>query len=336
MARLDYANARIGARRAQLLDASALREVLARPSLEARLELLRRLRVGTALPDVPGPDPVASAEAALREAWRRDAAGVLADAEGDRARALLGAFLGLDDAAAVKAVLRAVARGLAPDRALAAAPPSPGLGEAALRHAAAASGVEEAIDRLAAAAPDLGAALRRAATAAAAGDLLPLEVAADRAAAARAGAAARGPAEDARILRRHLEDRIDARNAATLLALAGAPPRADAFVPGGRRLPEAEFRRLAGAAAATVRAALGRLVRRGDAAALATPWGADAALERAWIAPLRREARARPLSIAVPLAYLAERRAELRRVGIVLRGAELGLAAGEILDLVEA
>ena len=37
MARLDFANARLGARRSRLLGAAGLREVLARPSLEARL-----------------------------------------------------------------------------------------------------------------------------------------------------------------------------------------------------------------------------------------------------------------------------------------------------------
>ncbi len=336
MARLDYANARLGARRAQLLGARALREVLARPSLEARLDLLRRMRLGAVLPDAPGADALAATEAALREGWRHEAASVLADAEGARPRALLRAFLGIDDAAAVKAVLRAVVRGLGADRALAAAPPTPGLDEDALREAAAAASVPEAVGRLEAAAPELGRALRAALPASAAGDLLPLELAADRVVMDRARLAASGRDEDASILLRHLEDRIDARNAATLLALAGSPPHADAFLTGGRRLREPEFRRLAGAAADVVRAAVARLVPAGDAAALATPWGADAALERAWIAPLRREARMRPLSIAVPLSYLAERRAEVRRVALLLRGAELGLAADELLDLVEA
>ena len=336
MARLDYGNARLGAKRAELLGPRALHELLGRPSLEARLDLLRRMGLGAALPELPGPDPLAAAEAALREGWRREAAAILADAESGRARALLRAFLGLGDAAAAKAVLRAVARGLGADRALAAAPPTPDLGEAALREAAAATSVAEAVARIEAAAPRLGAALRAALSAGGGGDLLPLEVAADRAAVERARAAARGHDEDARVLRRHLEDRVDARNAATLLELAEATPRADAFVPGGRRLPEPEFRALAGAPAERVRAAIARLVPGVPAAALATPWGADAALERSWILPLRREARARPLSIAVPLAYLAERASEVRRVALLLRGAELGLAGEEILDLVEA
>ena len=336
MARLDYANARLGARRAQLLGTGALRELLARPSLEARLDLLRRMRLGAALPDGGGADPLAGAEIGLREAWRREAATVLADAEGVRARALLEAFLGIDDAAAAKAILRAVARGLGADRALAAAPPTPGLDEAALRLAAAAATLPEAVGRIDAAAPAIGRALREALPACAPGDLLPLEVAADRAVTDRAREAAAGGDEDGAVLLRHLEDRVDVRNAATLLALADTPPRADAFLPGGRRLREPEFRRLAGAAGEAVRAAIARLFPGVPRAALATPWGADVALERAWIAPLRREARVRPLSIAVPLAYLADRRAEVRRVALLLRGAEIGIAPDELLDLVEA
>lgn len=335
MARLDYANARLGARRARLLGPGALREVLARPSLEARLELLRRMRLGGGIPGAPGPDPLAAAEAGLRAAWRAEAAMVLADVEGARPRALLRALLSLDDAAAVKAVLRAAARGRGADRALAAAPETTGLDERALRRAAAASGVKEAIERLAAAAPEVATALRAALPASAPGDLLPLELAADRAVARRARAAAAGPGEDAAVLRRHLEDRIDARNARTLVALAGTPPRGEPFLEGGRRLRGPELRRLAGAPAADVRAALARLFPGIDPRALETPWGADAELERAALAPLRRDARARPLSIAVPLAYLAERRAEVRRVAVLLRGAELGLAADELLDLVE-
>jgi hypothetical protein len=38
----------------------------------------------------------------------------------------------------------------------------------------------------------------------------------------------------------------------------------------------------------------------------------------------------------VPLAYLAERRAEVRRVALSLRGAQLGLPGDELLSLVEA
>lgn len=335
MARLDYLNARLAARRARLLGPPALRELLGRPTLQARLELLRGWPVGATLPSALGPEPLADVERALREGWRREAAALLEDAEGARPRSLLRAFLDLDEAAAVKAILRGVAQGLPPEATLAAAPPVPGLGEDALRAIAVAPGIASAVEALAATGSALAAPLRKALGLRTDGGLLPLELAADRAALERGRAACRRGGEDAALLRAHLQDRVDARNAASLLALAGAPAGIDAFLPGGRRLDEAGFHRLLGAPAAQVRAALAE-VYPGTDAALAAPWSADRALERALLAPLRREARARPLSIAVPLAYLAERRAEIRRVSLVLRGAELGLEGGEILDLAEA
>lgn len=50
---------------------------------------------------------------------------------------------------------------------------------------------------------------------------------------------------------------------------------------------------------------------------------------------IRREARVHPLSLAVPLASILERQAEVRRIRLVLRGAEFGLSADELLDPME-
>jgi V/A-type H+-transporting ATPase subunit C len=165
--------------------------------------------------------------------------------------------------------------------------------------------------------------------------MLRLELAVDRAAFDTALRAGRGRGEDREILRRYVRRRIDARNAATLLALAGTRPAADAFVAGGRSLAASDFERLAGGPPVAVRARLAAVFGCAEAA-LATPWSADRAIEEAGLRPLHREARLRPLSLAVPLAYLAERRAEIRRVALLLRGAALGLPGDEILDLVEA
>jgi V/A-type H+-transporting ATPase subunit C len=219
---------------------------------------------------------------------------------------------------------------------LAAAPPVPGLSDEALRAAASAPGLEAAVDALAAGGCTLAGALREALPRRDRAGLAALEVAADRAAYARALGAARSTrGEDAALVLRHVEDRVDACNARTLVALASAPPVDDPWVRGGRRLPEPELRALAGAPPADVRRALARAFP-GPEAALALPWSADRALERALVASLRREARRSPLSIAVPLAYLAERRAEVRRAAVVLRGASLGLPGDELLDLAEA
>lgn len=331
--RLDVANARIGARRPGLLGPSALRELLARPTAGARLELLRAGPLGR---DLPAPAPgerLGAIETALREGVRREAEALLEQVEGRRARALLAAFLGLEEAAAVKAVLRGVAAGAPVDRTLAAAPPVPGLPAAALAAAASAPGAGPALARLAEAGSEIAA--RVAAAAAEGVGPQALEAAADAAAFERARAACRGAGEDRDVLARHLGDRIDARNAATLLALAAGGGAPGPWLAGGSRLSPAALDAAARGGPDAARAAVARAFPAA-AGALAAPWSAERALERIVLAPVRREARRRPLSIAVPLAYLAERRAEVRRVALVLRGAALGLPAEEILDLAEA
>jgi V/A-type H+-transporting ATPase subunit C len=344
VARLDLANARVAAWRTRLAGNATVRELLSRPTLEARLELLRAEPSGgppVVAPPPPGPgasaaDPIAAAEAELRAAVRRTAERILRDVEGRRARLLLSAFLALDEAEAVKAVVRGVAAGAPLDRILAAAPPTPALPEPVLREAGAAAEAVAALGVLAAAGSAVAAAVLDAVPLDVSGGLVPLEIAADRAALGRARSACRRGGEDGAVLARHLEDRADLRNALTLLALGGAPPSADPFLAGGRRLPLALLRALAASRdVAAARAAVARAFHL-DAAALSSPWAAERALEDAVARPLLREARRRPLSLAVPLSYLLARRTEARRLAVVLRGAALGLPADEILDLAEA
>ena len=337
MARLDYANARIGARRARLLGGAEVRELLARPDLAARLELLGRRGLGPPLPPeiAREPDPLGAVEAVLRAGVRRDGLRILAEAEGARARALLAAFLELEAPRAVRAVLRGIVAGAPLDVVAALAPPTPELSPERIRELAACDTIEKVVELLESAGNPLGPALRAALPARVERGLLALEVALDRTACDRALEACRGAREDARILRAHLHDRIDARNVETLLLLAGAPPTPELFVAGGGRIDEVAFLRLGALTVEALRARLGALFP-GAVSALASPWSADRALERSLLAALRREARARPLSLAVPIAYLAERRAEARRIAVTLRGAELGLPAEEILGLAEA
>jgi V/A-type H+-transporting ATPase subunit C len=336
VARLDFVNARIAARRSRLLRPEALRALLARPSLEARLDGLRAAPLGAPLRALPVPSDAAldAGLAALRAEARREARALAREVEGARARSLLDALLSLDEADAVKAVLRGVLAAAPLERTLAAAPPPAGVPEGALRAAAAATTAAAAVDLLEAAGCALAAPVREALAQRPPPGLAALELAADRAAFARALAAARRPGEDAALLARHLEDRVDARNAATLLLLGGAAPAHDPFLAGGRRFTPERLRALAAAGAEPSREAVARAFP-GARAALARPWSAHVALERAVLAPLLREARLRPLSLAVPLAYLAARRAEVRRVAVLLRGAALGLPADELLDLAE-
>jgi V/A-type H+-transporting ATPase subunit C len=311
MARLDVANARLGARRARIAGTRALRALLARGA--------------------PGDGGVA----ALREALAAEGEEVLRWVEGARARALLGAWLGLGEATAVKAVLRGVLAGEPADRILAAAPPSPGLGRDELRHAAEAGGVEAAVLALGAASA-LGAAARDALAAAPPPEgLAAAELAVDRAAVARARRACSGHDEDARVMARALAGVADVRNAATLLVLAGAIPAAAPWIPGGARLAPERLEAVARGGAVAARAAVAAAWRL-PLEIVASAARAERALEGALVRALSREARLRPLSLAVPLAYLAARREEVRRTALVVRGAAVGLEADELLDLVEA
>lgn len=337
MARLDRLNARLAARRPLLLGAAGLRELLTRPTTEARVELLRAHAAGAGLPAEVAAPPAALArvEAGLRAVAAEEAEQLVAQAEGSRARALLRAFLALDEAAAVKAVVRGVAQGAPIDATVAAAPDAAPPGRDAVRAAAAATKLEDAIAALEAAGSTVAAAVREVLPQAARDGLAPLERAADRAALARARAACRHRGEDGEVLARHLADRADARNAATLLELEGTAPEAGTWLEGGRRWGAGALDALARAGPAEAR----RAVAAGfglPEGAVATPWAADRALQEALLAPLRRDARLRPLSLAVPLRHLLERRAEVARIAVLLRGAALGVAGDELLDLLEA
>jgi len=334
--RLDAVNARIGARRARLLGGAGLRGLLARPSPDAQVAGLRASAAGASLP--VGPPDLSAIEAALRRRLREEGEEVVVAAEGRRARARLVAWIGLDEAEAVKAVVRGLLLGASPEEVLASAPVTPCLPAPALRAAAGAASVVEGLATLAASGSAVANAARDAWTPwvghprGAQGGLVEVELAADRAAFRRAFAAARGPEEDARLLRAHLADRVDARNARTLL-LGGSAP-ATSFLAGGRRLSLRDLARLATLDPSAIRDALARAFKIA-AAALAHPALAEVTLEAVLLRPLHREARARPLSLAVPLAYLAERRAEVRRVALALRGTALGLPGDELLSLVE-
>lgn len=338
MARLDRVNGRLGARRARGLGTAGLLALGARAGDGGQAEALRRGPFAAAVPgDGPLP-PAAEVEARLRRLLAGEGAALLPEVEGAAARRVLAAFLDLEEAEGVKAVLRGAEAGAAPERILAAATPDPARAPAALARAAAARSAAAAVAELVAGGHPLGAPLAEALSRRPHGGLLPLEAAADRAAALRAAAAARRAGEDGRVLLDHLADRADAANAALLLTLAGAGPRPPVEVepllrPGGRRLAAAQVLALAGAPAAEVRAAVAGPFPA--LAAEAPPWADDLALERTLLARARRAARARPLSVAVAIAWLLERRAEARRVALLLRGAALGLPAEELVPLVE-
>jgi V/A-type H+-transporting ATPase subunit C len=342
VARLDEVNARVAARRGRLLGAETLRELAALPDLAARAARLRAAAAGARVPPPsPAAPDLAAVEAALREGVRRESAFLLARAEGRAARAALAAVVELDAAEAVKVCLRGVAAGAAPADVLAAAPPTPALPEPALATLAAAPSLAALAARLVAwvegpGRPSvLAGALAGALARHPGGGLLPLEAAVDAAAFTEARAAARGPGEDRRALAAHLADRADARNAAVLLLAGDTLPAEEVFADGGGRLARVRLAGLAGAGPAARRAAAAAAFPEA-ADALADPFRADRAREEAVLARARRRARAAPHSVAVPIAHLLARRAEVRRVALVLRGAGAGLDPASVLALAGA
>lgn len=308
MAATDYANARVAARRAKLAGDRGLREALLR---------------GT--PEAAGPGP---AELAMEAA---QVLSFLAGAPRRRAAALLR----LDDAAALEAVLRGLLLRLAPERILRGAPPSPGLSPDALGALAALPGPERAPEALAAMGSPLAPAAAAAVEAAAQEPrLLRLGVALQRAAVDGARGELRGRGEDAAVAARALALHVDALNATTLLAVEAPAAPEELFVAGGG-LDAAAFAALAALAPEARRERLGAWLGL-DPAALADPARASELLARRRERWLAREARARPFSIAVPLAYLAARAGEARRLRLARLGHAHGLAPEALLDLVEA
>jgi V/A-type H+-transporting ATPase subunit C len=338
MATCDLANPRALARRARLLGPRGAAALAGRTESEALAGLEAAPWGGAWRRAVDhGEDPFAAADAVLATAAAAAAREVERLLAG-RALAAFRAALLLDAAAELKAVLRGVAAGEPADRATARALPLPGLSEAALR-AVAAAPLDRAPEALAATGSPLAEPLRAAVAATGAEPgLLHFEAALDRAAAALAVQAAAGRGPDATVARRAIARRADHANAALLLALGAAPLAAEWLVPGGAVSAGAWLR--AGASPAddrpeAVARALGG--RRGPPSAeeLVDPARAEAALAALRDRAIAREARAEPLTVAVPLAWVAAARAEARHVRLALRGAAFGLAPGDLLDLLE-
>jgi vacuolar-type H+-ATPase subunit C/Vma6 len=236
----------------------------------------------------------------LRGQLARDLARVDALFDGDE---VIRAAAGFADALALKTLLRGLARGTPTARLVALVTPTLELDAAAVKELAAQRDAAGVAALLATWGSRLAAPLRDA-LAAEPHDLTAIELALDRAAFARARAAARG------ILAGVVADLIDLANAVTLARLG--PRAADVLLPGGtlpaRRLPA---------------------LLPGD-----DPFQRDRLVEERLVRALSRAARLEPLSMAVPLLYLAERRAEIRRIRVVLEAAALELPAADVAELV--
>jgi V/A-type H+/Na+-transporting ATPase subunit C len=345
MPRCDYANARVGAMRSRLFGRAGMRDVVSRANLGARMEFLTQSEYGGAIRAglASRLEPLPAVEQALRTQLRRDADRIGASIEGRAQRRLFQVPFLFVDAENLQTILRGLARTEPSDRILRLTLTTPTLPEADLRELAGQHDVEAAIEVIRSKSPGFHGELARALPAYRTHkDGIHLDVALHRAALEQATALCAGKGEDAGVVRRYVRLRADLANVATLLKLEGAPSSADFYLTGGERLLPAEYRRLAETRPALrIRGAVADWVRRNLGPSLANlvrsggTFAADSMVDRAAEEMLRREARARPLSIAVPLAFLLERMSEVKRVRLALRGTEFGLPAVEMVELLE-
>jgi V/A-type H+-transporting ATPase subunit C len=344
MAGRDYANARVRAMQGRLLGRQGILELLARPDLAARLGYLKETDYGEAVATYLARelDALRGAEQGLRMRLVDDLLRIDRFLGGERAAALLGAILAFEDGWSLKTILRGITRGEPPERILLLLAPTPGLDDGALRELAGQREVKTVLDLLATWRSPYARALTQAFRRyRAQRDLFLLEMALDRFLFARAVETARRNGEDGRILLRFLETQIDLANAGVLLKLAGGAQEEEYFIPGGRLMGLQRFRRLSALGERELRDALvrtgrlhldARLIAMGERADAFT---VDQMLHRSLEETMRWEARVHPLSLAVPLAFVLARQAEVRKIRLVLRGTEFGLPADEILALLE-
>jgi V/A-type H+-transporting ATPase subunit C len=324
----EYCVARVRGMRARLLGRRGLADLAAQPDLAARLDLLRR--TGHAR---PGTTTLRQAARDLRRELAADTARVVGWLGGGREAKQLRALAAVHDGWTLKTLLRGLERGEPSARILDLVAPTLDLDEGALRELVAQRSARGVVDLLTTWGSPVAAPLAEAIPDPAHVDVAALEVALDRFLVARAVAAARGA------VAAYVARLVDLTNATTLLAIAGRPVDGHLFLDGGVELPRARLEELAGLGTLEAHAAIAAHRRLGLGPAFVDgkvdPFLLERVAERRLIAPLRREARERPLSVATPLLYLLERRAELRAIRLVLEAAELGLPPGEAMALVE-
>ncbi|MGE3842144.1 MAG: V-type ATPase subunit [Vicinamibacterales bacterium] len=344
MGRCDYANARVRAMKGRLLGGSGIAELLAQPGLAARLEYLNASAYGTwiARYQAGEQDLLRGAERGLAACAADDIVRIDRFLQGGTAQSVFRAVLALEEGWTLKTLIRSIAHGVPSERILTLIAPTPEFDDSSLRELARQSDVRSLVDLLitwrSPFALPLSTALRRATTDF---ELFAVEIALDRFLFARALESARRGREDRAWLCAFLERQIDLGNAATLLKRQGVACGEDLFIPGGRLLSLRRFQQFSLLHPRELRIALAKdMSLRLDAGLTATVSGADPVrvdqiLQKALRDGIREQARINPLSLAVPLSFVLERRAEIQRIRLALRGTEFGLPAQELAALTE-
>jgi V/A-type H+/Na+-transporting ATPase subunit C len=343
MACCDYANARIRAMEGRLLGRKGITDLLAQPSLAARLDYLKRTAYGELLAAhlMREPDALRAAERAVRAQLSNDLLQMDRFLRGEPVLPLFRAVLGFEDAWTLKTVLRGIAQGEPPDRVFMLVAPTPEFDDPALGELVRQKDVKAVVDLLTTWRSPYASPLTRAfARYKTHRELFPLEVALDQFVFSEALNAAGGDGEDGEILLQFLENQIDLANVGTLLKRADGGRCDDLFIPGGRSVSLFRFQHLASLNEKDLKEALAasgrpRLDSRLAATDGAVPFTVDQFLQQALRKEIERQARVHPLSVAVPLSFILERRAEVQRIRLVLRGAEFGVPAAELVALLE-
>jgi vacuolar-type H+-ATPase subunit C/Vma6 len=286
--------------------------------------------------------PVAAAETQVTpDAFDRETGRLVADR-----LQLLGRWLGSgrralavvyeeEDRRTLRALLRGAAQGISAIGRLRGAVPTPNLPDRTLEQLARAESTADLARILVRAGHPAGRALLavRPATGESSG-LHRLEAALARLFVTRATRAARGAG---RLIAEFVALHVDVENAGTLLAATGteAPVPNDWYLPGGDRIDQARFARVAARAdARSVREELAGLFRR---TALEPAFeidqeasGFERGILRATVAWLRRAARHDPLGPAVVLEVVQRIRVEAHDVRLVVNAASLGAPASTV------
>lgn len=346
----DYAVARARGARSRLLGRAGLHELLLAPGLAERLERLRSSVWRTAVPSRG--EPAASAIAAFERGlavqlsadlsraarWLDEGFSRSRERTSGRSLRLLAAAFAADEAWTVIAVLRMLGKGAPASRLSPWLAPTPGLPSGAVATLAASASVGEAVERLVSwGSPLADALLQTLPRWRAGGGTRALEAAAERAAFEWGFEMARGVGEDAAVVRGHLARQADLANARRLLEGARA---SEGFVAGGEALDRDRFMRIAALDRDARHAAL--TGRRGPfaqaglrAVDLQDPFRAEARLRAIPLMAMREEAMRRPLSLAVLLRWLFERRAEAAGLRLVLRATAYGIPPASVVPLLE-
>ena len=303
-ARWDDVNARARGLGSHLLGADALAGLAESPDLPA---LVRGLVSREILAeDIPGVT-AAVLELALRRHAAREA-GVIRRWLGPRDE-VVAVALDAEDRRSLRALVRGAAAGASAEARLAGLIPTLALPERLLEDLASRGRIREQAALLVAAGHPAGASLLAVVSEQAAPDLFAIELALSRTFAERA---LRGARRQGGMLLDYVGMVIDldnCRGALLLVTRGPGEPAAPAFVPGGRRLPAAEFVRAAMASdSAGAARVLGAALGAGSLAVLLRRHAADPiALERAldgeMLGWLRHHARLDPLGPAPLLHY---------------------------------